>query len=310
MHSTCTTNDESWLGAERGFTLIELVVVVLVLSVVVGMTATLTIKPLQAYGDVRLRTALTNSAEAATRRIRREIRSALPNSVRVSADGRKLELIHVVDGARYRAEAGVNPVPSSADHTADTDWIDFTAQDGSFNILGRFQQLGLGYGVASPAGYRIAIYPTETSTYADAESPVTSPSVITSGAAGVFQLANDGDEDQIQIAGGSEMQFPLSSPRQRVYIVDTAISYICDLGAQTLTRYWSYAIESTQPEDPTVSPLVGGNAARLANDVAACDFRYSTPTATHSGLVTLDLTVSRGGEQARLLQQVHVGNTP
>ena len=52
MHPTCTTQDESWLGAERGFTLIELVVVVLVLSVVVGMTATLTLKPLEAYGEV------------------------------------------------------------------------------------------------------------------------------------------------------------------------------------------------------------------------------------------------------------------
>ncbi len=106
MHPTCTTQDESWLGAERGFTLIELVVVVLVLSVVVGMTATLTIKPLEAYGDVRLRTALTDSAEAATRRIRRDIRSALPNSVRVSGDGLKLELIHVVDGR------GTEPKPA------------------------------------------------------------------------------------------------------------------------------------------------------------------------------------------------------
>lgn len=292
---------------EGGFTLVELVVVVTVMTVMVGIMSTLTLKPLQAYGDVRLRTALTDSAEAATRRIVRDVRSALPNSVRVSVDGFKLELLHVIDGARYRAVGGTNP--SAADHTDPTDWLDFTEQDDSFNILGRFTQLGLAYDTDSPLGYRIAIYPTETVVYEDAENGA-DPGIISAGAAGTFQIADDGDEDQIRIAAGSELQFELASPRQRVYIVDTPVTYVCDTTAQTLTRYWGYAIEAVQPEDPAADPLLSGSGARLANDVTGCDFRYRTATATRSGLVTLDVTVSRGGEQVRLLQQVHVSSAP
>ena len=161
----------------------------------------------------------------------------------------------------------------------------------------------------SPAGYRLAIYPTEATIYADAAAGA-DPGVITSGAAGVFQLADDGDEDQVQINGGFEMQFRLSSPRQRMYVVDTPVSFICDPGAGTLTRYWGYAIAAAQPEDPAVAPLSAGNSARVANDITSCDIDYTTSTATHSGLITIDLTAGRDGEQVRLLQQIHVSNSP
>ncbi len=307
MRAHAATPAQNPRTARAGFSLIELIVVVLVLSVMMGMTASLTLKPLQAYSDVRLRTILTDSAEAATRRMGRDLRSALPNSTRVSVDGRKLELLHVLDGARYRGQGGTNP--STVDHTAATDWFDFTGQEDSFNILGRFQQLGLAYGVGSPAGYRLAVYPTEATIYADAAAGA-DPGVITSGAAGVFQLADDGDEDQVQINGGFEMQFRLSSPRQRMYVVDTPVSFICDLGAGTLTRYWGYAIAAAQPEDPAVAPLSAGNSARVANDITGCDIDYTTSTATHSGLIKIDLTAGRDGEQVRLLQQIHVSNSP
>lgn len=295
-------------AAERGFTLIELIVVVMVIGAMAGMMSTLMLKPLQAYGDVRLRTALTDSAEAATRRIARDIRTALPNSVRVSADGFKLELLHVADGARYRAVGGTNPAPSNEDHTNDSDWLDFSAEDDSFNVLGTFQRLGLAYSAASPASYRIAIYPTQTDVlYDDAEND-NDPGCITPGSAGAFTLESDADEDQLQLA--DPFLFSRASPRQRLYVIDTPVTYICDTTAQTLTRYWGYAIAATQPEDPAANPLLSGSSALLANDVGGCDFRYDTATLTRAGLVTLDLTVARGGEQVRLLQQVHVSSAP
>ncbi len=186
MRVTSTISGSRPRASTRGFTLIELIVVMLLLSVVIGMTATLTLKPLEAYRDVRVRATLTDSAEAATRRMGRDIRSALPNSLRVAGGGQVLELLHVLDGARYRAEAGVNP--STVDHTPATHWLDFTVQETGFNILGRFLELGLAYGVGSPAGYRVAIYPTEAAIYNDAATSA-NPGVITSGVAGGFQLA-------------------------------------------------------------------------------------------------------------------------
>lgn len=305
MRSTPTQPVACARGSTCGFTLIELIVVVLLLTVVIGMTATLTLKPLQAYGNVRLRAALTDTTEAATRRMGRDIRSALPNSLRVGGGGLAFELLHVLDGARYRVEAGVNP--STVDHMPATHWLDFTGQEDSFNILGRFQELGLAYGVGSPAGYRLAIYPTEAAIYNDAATAA-NPGVITSGVAGGFQLADEGDEDRIALS--PTLQFSLASPRQRVYVVDTPVSYLCDLGTEQLVRYSGYAIASAQPVDGSVVPLSAGNIALLATNVTGCDFRYNTSTATHSGLVTIDLTVARDGESARLLHQIHVSNSP
>ncbi len=293
-------------GSTCGFTLIELVVVVVLLSVVMGMTATLTLKPLQAYGNVRLRAALTDTAESATRRMGRDIRSALPNSLRVAGGGLALELLHVLDGARYRAEAGVN-TSTSVVHTLDTHWLDFTDQEDSFNILGGFQELGLAYGVGSPAGYRLAIYPTEAAIYNDAATSA-NPGVITSGVAGGFQLADEVDEDRIVLT--PTLKFRLASPRQRVFVVDTPVTYLCDLATEELTRYSGYSIASAQPTDGSVVPLSAGGIALLATNVTGCDFRYNTSTAAHSGLVTIDLTIAQDGEGVRLLHQIHVSNTP
>ena len=307
MRVTPSIPDSRARASTCGFTLIELIVVVLILSVVMGMTASIMLKPIQAYGDVRRRAALTDTAEAATRRMGRDIRSALPNSLRVAGGGLALELLHVLDGARYRAEAGVNP--TTVDHTPATHWLDFTEQEDSFNILGRFQELGLAYGVGSPAGYRLAIYPTEAAIYVDAAAG-SDPGVITSGAAGGFQLVDETDEDRILLNPGFELQFRLASPRQRVYVVDAPVSYVCDLGTEQLVRYSGYAIASAQPTDGSVVPLSAGNIDLLATNVTGCDFRYNTSTATHSGLVTIDLTVGQDGESARLLHQIHVSNAP
>ena len=307
MRSTAKNRGSRVHGSTCGFTLIELIVVVMLLSVMMGMTASLTLKPLQAYANVRLRAGLTDTAESSTRRMGRDVRSALPNSLRVAGGGLALELLHVLDGARYRAEGGVNP--SAVDHTPATHWLDFTGQEDSFNILGRFQELGLGYAVGSPADYRLAIYPTEAALYVDAALG-SDPGVISSGAAGAFQLVDEGDEDRIVLNPGFEIQFRLASPRQRVYVVDTPVSYVCDLGTAELTRYSGYAIASVQPTDGSIVPLSAGNTALLATSVTGCDFRYNTSTATHSGLLTIDLTISREGESVRLLHQIHVSNTP
>ncbi len=306
MRATPTNPGSRARASTGGFTLIELVIVVMLLSVTMGMTASLTLKPLQAYGNVRLRAALTDTAEAPTRRIGRDVHSALPNSLRIAGGGLALELLHVLDGARYRAQGGVNP--STVVHTLATHWLDFTVQEDSFNILGSFQELGLAYGVGSPAGYRLAIYPTEAAIYNDAATGA-DPGVITIGAAGAFQLADETDEDRIVLNPGFEMQFRLASPRQRLFVVDTPVSYICDLVTEQLWRYSGYAIASAQPTDGSVAPLAG-NGDLLATNVTGCDFRYNTSTASHSGLATLDLTIGQDGESARLLHQIHVSNTP
>jgi len=298
--------------AEAGVTLIELVVAIAVSAVIAGMVTAFMQRPMNAYADARARAVLVDSADAALSRMKREVRLALPNSARISPDGSTLEILHVVDAARYRRGPGTNPVdpntPASpgADHSAASDWLAFTTTDAQWNVLGRFKYLTFAYGTALASNYRIAIYPTGSSIWTQAAAG-TSPAAITPNGTSIT-IANDVDEDAIQLS--SAFQFTLESPRQRMYVVDGPITYRCDTGAETLTRYAGYLPTAAQPTDPTVSPLVGASAALLAGSVATCAFRYDAGTATRAGLVSLALGLAQGTEQVSLLDQAHVENSP
>ncbi len=108
-----------------------------------------------------------------------------------------------------------------------------------------------------------------------------------------------------QIHLSSSKRFPLQSPQQRFFIVDTPISYRCDLLEHHLLRYSDYNISPVQANPPNVT---GQLQAHHVND---CTFAYSAGTASHSGLVTLQITLTdSAGESTRLIQQVHVDNAP
>ncbi len=290
--------------ALAGFTLIELVLVMVLTGLLAGMFTGLVLRPMQAQVDVGRRAALVDGATTALGRIARDVRAALPNSLRVSGDGRALELLRSSDGARYRSGAGLNP--GGVDHSAASDWLDFASGDDSLNLLGRFTRLSFAYGVPLPAGTRLAIYPSDASTWADAASGA-DPGVITPATLSIT-IEDDADEDQLRLS--SSFRFRYASPRQRVFAVEGPVSYLCSAGGGTLYRVDGYAPTALQPENPLGAPLAGGRVAALADDLASCEFRYEPGTASRAGLVSLGLHLRRGDEQVRLLQQVHVEAVP
>ena len=91
------------------------------------------------------------------------------------------------------------------------------------------------------------------------------------------------------------------------------MSFLCDVGANTIRRYAEYDIDSGQPVNPAIAPL---NAAAqdnlLANMISACTFTYNPGSATRTGLITLSITVRDNalGQEVTLLQQAHVDNQP
>jgi MSHA biogenesis protein MshO len=286
-----------------GFTLVELVIAMVIASIMAGLAASFITRPMEGYADLTRRAALVDAAEGALRRMARDIHAALPNSLRIAGGGTTLELLHTADGGRYRRAPGTNP--STEDHTATSDWLDF-AGDSSFNLLGRLGHLSFSYGSALAAQTRLAIYTTTTDVYADAAADA-NPGVITPSTASITIL-DDVDEDQLVLS--SSFDFLYESPRQRVYLIDTPLTYRCDLAAATLVQYAGYAIASAQPTDPALSPLSGATAGLLARNLSGCSFSYEAGTLTRAGLLTLELSLADGGETVRLLHQVHVDNPP
>ncbi|MBL4705965.1 MAG: hypothetical protein JKY54_15680, partial [Flavobacteriales bacterium] len=106
------------------------------------------------------------------------------------------------------------------------------------------------------------------------------------------------------------IQFPLASPQQRFFVIDTPVTYRCDTSAaarqdRVLIRYQDYAIQATQPEPPA-----SGDAIQ-ANYLSSCLFSYNSGSSSRAGLITIQLTMTDDkAESVRLVHQVHVDNQP
>src|SRR5688572_5071141 len=86
-----------------GVTLLEMVVVMVLTAVVAGAVAFLAY-PIQQASDVTVRAQLTDATDNALQRIGRDVRLAVPNSVRVQVAGgvSYLEFVPLRAGGRYR----------------------------------------------------------------------------------------------------------------------------------------------------------------------------------------------------------------
>ncbi len=291
-------------GRRSGFTLVELVAVMIVGGIVSASVGVFMTRPMEGYNDLARRTMLVDSADLAARRLARDVQRALPNSLRVAGGGTVLELLHTVDGVRYRAIPATNP--STEDHTAASDVISFFG-DTSWNVLGRFASLSFGYGTPLAAGHRLAIYTTNPALVWSDAATGANPGLVTP-ATTTITVANDGDEDQINLSAAHQFRF--SSPGRRLYVVDEPVSYVCDAAAGTLTRYSGYAPASAQPTNPAVAPLSTATSGLVTRRVSACSFTYQPGTTQRAATVSLDLTLTADGENIRLMRQVHAGNVP
>lgn len=303
MTCSAARRDRSHEAPCGGFTLIELVVVLVLTGLVASLVTGLVLRPMQAQVDIARRAALVDEASGALGRIARDVHVALPNSLRVSADGRSLELLRTLAAARYRSGPGTNP--GGAVHTDPADWLDL-ATDASFDVLGRFTSLSFSYGTPLPSGTRLAIYTTDAGSWSDAALGA-NPGVITPSSV-ALHLEDRTDEDRVVLS--APFSFRYASPRQRLFVVEGPVSYVCDAAQATLFRVDGYAPAVTQPGDVAAAPLSAGRVAALSGDLASCSFAWVPGTASRAGLATIDLVLTRGGEQVRLLQQVHVEGTP
>jgi MSHA biogenesis protein MshO len=279
---------------ERGFTLIELVITIAVAAVVVSMMSMFIVGPVRAYDAQSRRVQLVDAADGALRLMARDLRAALPNSVRVAtASGRvAVEMLATVDAARYRDGALGDPAQD----------LDFTQADGAFGTATPFTRLTLPF---DSTGYYLAIY-----------------NVGVPGAS-AWELANviTPPGTRIQISAGTSagnnlvtlspaMKFAWGSPAKRVYLVSGPVTWLCDPASGTLVRYSGYAIQATQPTTAAALAAAGATASTATGDLGACSASYDPGTPQRAGLVTLSLALARAGESVQLLHQVHLTNVP
>jgi MSHA biogenesis protein MshO len=279
-----------------GFTLIELVITLAIAAVVVSFMSLFISGSVKGFTDQTRRTRLVDSADAALQRMSRDVRRALPNSLRTTVSGAvvALEVLSTADGARYRAQP-----PGTAAQV-----LDFTAADSSFNVLGPFTQIVKPFSSTSQylAIYNVGVPGADAYELANVITPAgTQINIQTDGVTG---------EDRVTLSPAFRFTYP--SPIQRVFLVDGPVSYLCDTAAGTLTRYQGYSIAASQANRATDAQLrgAGANASLMTNQLTGCTFSYTQGTAERGGLLALKLTVGSQGESVSLLSQVHVENVP
>lgn len=288
--------------SSKGFTLIEMIVVMVITGIIGGMIAMFIRAPVQGYLDSARRAAMTDIADTALRRISRDLRRALPNSVRVATDGTNfyLEFIPTIGGGRYRVGPPGDP-------------LDFTTADGGFDVLAPVANVGIA------ATNRIAIYNlgiTNATAYAGDNFNVVN--TVSAGA----------NTDETHITLTAPIRFPFASPGNRFHVFTTPVTYVCAPiagGGGTLTRYWGYAIQSLQSSTDSMLELNAlvspANASRggallasnvgLAVGAGGCSFSYqANVVAERTGIVTMNLTITQNGESVTLYSVAHVSNEP
>ena len=277
----------------RGFTLIEMVVTIAVGAVVVAFMAMFIVMPMNAYTAQTRRAGLVDASDSALRFMARDIRSALPNSVRVASSGTvtALELLATADGARYQDNGPVSN-PALA--------LDFTTASGAFATTVPFTQLTLPF---SSNAYFLSIYNVGV----PGANAYQMTNVITP-AGTTITVSAGATSNQNLVTLNPPFQFAYGSPEKRVYLVSGPVSYLCDTSAGTLTRYSGYPIASTQPT--SAAALSGAASALVAANVASCSFTYSAGTAQRNALATLSLQIAQSGESVQLLNEVQVVNAP
>jgi MSHA biogenesis protein MshO len=275
------------INNKNGFTLIEMIIVMLIISIMAGIIYTIIVGPMQAYVDVEKRMRLVDIADTALQRMTREIRLALPNSIRITA-GPTIEFLRTLDGGRYRAKPAGGAGVGVCGGAIAQDRLNFALTGDCFEVMGSLTNAGL-------------IDTTGTCIDSSSDCLV----IYNTGQTGANAYADDNMAD-ITVATINSISFtgappfPNKSPRQRFFIVDTPVSFVC--GGGQITRH----------DDYTIGGAVGAGDL-LINQVNICDFTYDPGSATRSGLVSFSITIqdsTLGGGSVTLLQQVHVDNQP
>lgn len=279
----------SHLRKAAGFTLVEMIVVIVLTGIVAGMVAVFIRSPVQAYVDTANRARLTEAADTAMRFFARDLRSALPNSLRVTRVGTTdyLEFIPTVGGGRYRQ------YPTNG---GGGDILDFSALDGAFDVIGPVPV----YNNTNS----VVVFNTDTAAGSTTNAYIgNNRAAVGSANNNAAAISTDAARHTVTIAA---TRFPAPSPSQRFHMVGPPVTYECNPTAGVLRRYsYGFGGAGGQATPPAGVPNV------LVNNVTACTIAYNPAVNTmRTGVVLISLTLTLNGENVNLVHQVHVQNMP
>jgi len=284
-----------------GFSLIEAIAAIVILGIIAASVAVFMQKPIQGYFSSTTRLQMADTADTALRRIARDVRLALPNTVRVDASGMFLEFIPIKSGGRYQ----------------DNDAC-FSTGCSSLSTMGDML-----------SNVQVTLNSDQVSIYSQYNN---NPADCTLSSAGLYSVYCGSGVTTLTSATGSGSSSntlgfastlfvpPGGSPTRRIFIISASpVTYACDAATATLWRISGYARQSAQPVSLIAVPLLTATSkVPLATNVTCPAiaagspprFSYAAGASERYSLLSFWITLTNSGETISLLNQVHVDNTP
>jgi MSHA biogenesis protein MshO len=290
----------------RGFTLVELVVAMTIGAMIVGFTVMLLRAPTDAYLDQSERSRLTEALDNVSNRLDTDLRTALPNSVRIRNAGTRsiIEFIQYENVGFFRTNGELGDGSRE---------LDFGTAADPFSIFGRLDPnqtapyfVGrLAFGNRGVTGWN-AYAGTNVIT------PANSPIKITP------NLAND--EETLSLPAGFKFAIPLPlptlAPTNRIFAISSPVTYICNSATGFVRRYSNYAITAAIPTAETSAQLASAEMRVLATNATACRVRCDAAGTANVNVcqkalvtqISFTRTATGGNESIQLLHQAALDN--
>ncbi|MDO9236752.1 MAG: prepilin-type N-terminal cleavage/methylation domain-containing protein [Aquabacterium sp.] len=295
-------------STQRGFSLVELIVVIVVTGIIAA-TLTSFLKPaMDSYINTRYRADMSYQSDMALRRMLRDVRRAVPNSLRVP-DSQCFELVPAVAGGRYRmGPDAVNdspPLPVGCTPTNPANscaaWIDPSQTSTMFDSLSTLQT------VPAVGDWVVINNQNGNDVYTAANRSVITAINTPALTQGKHRISMSSLQVSVGYTGGRFLT--VSNSEQSVFYICSGATGVNTRGNGSGTLY--RLVRPFNAAYPSACPSTAG-AVVVATNVKSCSFIYdpNQGATLQSGFLWMDLALSRNNEAAHMAVGAHVMNVP